>query len=169
MKDSELNNNITSGLAPIVSPEARVLILGSLPGSESIAKQQYYAKPTNRFWKILAILFNESIPITYTDKIEFLKRNKIALWDVIKQAERKGSLDSAIKDETVNDIALLLRENTSIRTIAFNGSKAAKTFSKYIGAIDVDYEIKIITLYSTSPANAKFSLQDLVQNWKQIL
>jgi TDG/mug DNA glycosylase family protein len=154
------------GLSPIIYDDSKILILGSLPSEESISKQEYYAKPANRFWRVLSAIFNISVPTSYSGKIDLLKANHIALWDVINHAVREGSLDSAIKNEEVNDIIYILNKYSSIHTIVFNGAKAYNSFSRHIGEIRVGREIKIFKLYSTSPANAKFNLDKLIENWK---
>lgn len=156
------------GLSPIIYEDSKILILGSLPSEESISKQEYYAKPANRFWRVLSAIFNASTPTSYSEKINLLKANHIALWDVINHAVREGSLDSAIKDEELNDIIHILHEYSSIHTIVFNGTKAYNSFNKHIGEIRVGRDIKIFKLYSTSSTNAKFNLDKLIENWKPV-
>ena len=116
------------GLAPLVGADPRILILGSLPGDESIARQEYYGHPRNRFWKVLAAVFGESVPETYGQKKEFLFRHRVALWDVYASAERDGSTDARIKNPVTNDIPGFLAAHPGIRIIALNGGKAAGAY-----------------------------------------
>ncbi len=90
---------------PIVGANARMLILGTLPGEESLRLQQYYGHPRNHFWPLIAAIFDESLPATYAERDRLLKRNRFALWDVLESAERVGSLDSAIRNPTANEFA----------------------------------------------------------------
>ncbi|MFC1785223.1 DNA-deoxyinosine glycosylase [Candidatus Neomarinimicrobiota bacterium] len=143
----------------------KVLILGTLPSKKSLELQQYYGHPRNTFWKILFILFNRPFSSNYNNKKLLAIENSIAIWDVCYTAVRKGSLDSAIKDEIPNKIDELIEDNPSINTIAFNGQKAAKLYAKYFPKFD---NINYITLVSTSPANAKFDFEDKLENWSQI-
>ena len=137
-----------------------------MPGKESLRLQQYYGHTRNAFWKIMYHLFDEDIEFDYTKKIEFLKKNDVALWDICQYAERKSSLDSDIKNETPNEISNFLNEFSSIKIIAFNGKKTAQLFDKYI---ERNKQIRYITLLSTSPANARFTFEDKLNNWKSIL
>jgi hypoxanthine-DNA glycosylase len=151
---------------PILGEQPDVLILGSLPGKESLRIQQYYGNTRNAFWKILFALFNEKLEDDYTVKREFLERNKIALWDVCMYAERKSSLDSDIKNELPNSIESLLKSKPSIKVIGFNGKKTEQLYDKYFERFE---EIEYHTLLSTSPANARYSFEEKLNNWKSIL
>lgn len=156
-------------LAPVIDPDSRVLILGSIPGRISLMKQQYYANQRNHFWAILFVLFGERQKNNYADKLAFLKKHRIALWDSIRQCMRKGSLDSAIKAEEPNDIAGLLKMHPGIRLIVFNGGKSRSVFKKYIGFTsiqDVDY----IQLPSSSPVPGRYtkSFEEKVETWRVI-
>ncbi|MEE8340920.1 MAG: DNA-deoxyinosine glycosylase [Candidatus Neomarinimicrobiota bacterium] len=142
-----------------------ILILGTFPSKLSLELQQYYGYPRNSFWRILYTLFNITFTSNYNNKKSVAMKNNIAIWDVCYSAIRKGSMDSAIKEEIPNKINELIEINPLISTIAFNGQKAAKLFEKYFPKIDnIDY----ITLLSTSPANAKFSFEEKLINWSQI-
>ncbi|KIC01059.1 DNA glycosylase [Flavobacterium sp. JRM] len=151
---------------PISSPNASVLILGTMPGIKSLELGQYYGHKQNNFWKILFTVFNEDFIDVYEAKKEILIKNNIALWDVLKYCDRVGSLDSAIKNEITNDFDTFLKQHPDIKTILFNGQKAAAFFKKYIKVSD-DY--KLITLPSTSPANAGKSFDSKLNEWKIIL
>lgn len=139
--------------------------MGTLPSKLSIKLQQYYGHPCNSFWKILFTLFNDTFSSNYDNKKSLAIENNIAIWDVCYTAIRKGSLDSAIKEESPNKIDELIALNPSISTIAFNGQKAAKLYEKYFKKYD---DINYITLLSTSPANAKYSFEEKLKDWSQI-
>ncbi|WP_409416325.1 DNA-deoxyinosine glycosylase [Flavobacterium sp. PS2] len=151
---------------PISSPNASVLILGTMPGIKSLELGQYYGHKQNNFWKILFTVFNEDSTDVYEAKKEILIKNNIALWDVLKYCDRVGSLDSAIKNEITNDFDTFLKQHPDIKTILFNGQKAAAFFKKYI---KVSNDYKLITLPSTSPANAGKSFDSKLNEWKIIL
>ena len=139
--------------------------MGTLPSKQSLQFQQYYGNPHNSFWKILFKLFNRSFSSNYAHKKLLAFDNNIAIWDVCYTAKRKGSLDSAIKEESPNPINELIALNPSISIIAFNGQKAAKLYNKFFTNFDgIDY----LTLLSTSPANAKYSFGEKLKNWDQI-
>jgi len=139
--------------------------LGTLPSKKSLELQQYYGHPQNAFWKILFYLFSREFSSNYDKRNILAIENNIAIWDVCYSAVRKGSLDSAIKEESPNKIDELIVQNTLISTIAFNGQKAAKLYEKYFPLFD---NINYITLLSTSPANAKFSFEEKLEDWSQI-
>ena len=144
----------------------QILILGSLPSVTSLGQQQYYAHPQNAFWRIIEALFANGAPCTYDERIELLKQNRIALWDVIATAKREGGLDSAIQPETVvpNDIVGLLNAYPSITSICLNGGTAATLFKRLI-AKQLSTTIQIIPLPSTSPANARMGFEEKLGRW----
>ena len=141
-------SNRISSFPPIISNDAKILILGSVPGVKSLEMQEYYAHPQNKFWKIIFELFNENFSEDYLEKIKILKKNKIAVWDVIDSCERVGSLDTTIKNEESNDILQLLKKYQNIKTIFCNGGKSYKNLQKIVGK---NFEIPIYLLPSTSP------------------
>lgn len=147
------------------NPEAEVLLLGTMPGVQSLAMNEYYGHPQNNFWKLIAAVFDESFPTDYMEKKEMLRRNKIAVWDVLQACERQGSLDSAIMKEVPNDFTEFLNEHPHIKLIAFNGQKAAAFFKKHVR---LEKEYDFITLPSTSPANAGKSFELKLNEWKMI-
>ena len=136
---------------PIVDGGCRILVLGTMPGEESLRKQQYYGHPRNAFWPIMAALCGQELPDAYQHRKAMLLETRIALWDVCRRCERDGSLDSNISNEAPNRIGELLRQYPQIRTIAFNGQYAARLFKRYFP--NVDPEITRIILPSTSPAH----------------
>ena len=161
-----MENSIKSrSFAPIIYSDTKILILGSLPGKKSLELEQYYGHARNRIWKIMSHLTSGDIPITYQQKKEMLCKNKIGLWDVAHSAQREGSLDSNIKDESPNDIERLLDNYSSIKVIGFNGKKSEKMFYKYF--IEKP-EFKYVPLPSTSPANMAISFEDICVRWSQL-
>ncbi|WP_413532379.1 DNA-deoxyinosine glycosylase [Empedobacter brevis] len=148
---------------PIISKQPKVLILGSLPGDLSLEVNQYYGHPRNRFWKIMFEIFNSKFSEDYQVRKQLILRNNLALWDVAHSAERKGSMDVDMKNVAPNSIDELLKEHSTIEKIIFNGKKSEQLFWKYF---DEKSTIKYISLPSTSPANARFSYERLVEIWK---
>ena len=159
------------GLKPLIGTNPRILILGSLPGDESLRKQEYYGNPRNLFWDVMSGVLGEKAPVQYSEKVEFLKSHGIALWDVLHAAEREGSLDANIKNEEFNDIAGLLAVNPSIEVIATNGGKAEKSFRKYLRRNPSIAEKRIYHCASTSSMSicAGWNLERLVSQWHKIL
>ena len=149
---------------PVWNADSRILILGSIPSVKSREQGFYYCHPRNRFWKVLAAVTGEEEPQTVPQKKEFLLRWGIALWDVIASCEIEGSSDSSIRDVTPNDITGLL-EKSGIRKVYVNGSKAGQLYRRYIEA---NGGPGAVCLPSTSPANAAWSLERLIQAWKVI-
>jgi TDG/mug DNA glycosylase family protein len=148
-------NNGLIGLAALSPPQARVLLLGSMPGAASLAQQQYYAHPRNLFWPIMAV--------------RALNAGGIALWDVIASCQRAGSLDSAIRDEQVNDFAGFFASQPNLAAIGFNGGKAWQSFKRHVLPLQiVPAGIKLITLPSTSPAHAALDFNAKLQQWQQL-
>lgn len=159
-----MNHRIYS-FPPIIDEKSKILILGSIPGVKSLEEQEYYAHPQNQFWKLMFQIFGESFSVDYQEKINLLKRNKIALWDTIESCEREGSLDTKIKNETGNSIAELLSQYPNIQMIICNGQKAHKNVVKQLGK---EYHLPIILMPSTSPAHTMKLEQKLAQ-WQRIL
>ncbi|MCX4275573.1 MAG: DNA-deoxyinosine glycosylase [Candidatus Gastranaerophilales bacterium] len=151
---------------PRADKNSRVLILGSMPGVKSLELQEYYAHPQNRFWKVMGKLCSEPslVEFSYEKRIEILLNNGFALWDVIKFCKREGSLDSDITDEKPNDIKGLLKKYPKIKTVFLNGNKAFGSFKKYFPKLLEEY--KCVKCPSTSPANARYRLDDLVEEWQ---
>lgn len=150
---------------PIADQHARVLILGTMPGDESLRLQQYYAHPRNRFWKLIAAIFDETLPASYEDRKKVALKHHLAIWDVAETAEREGSLDSAIVNETPHDLDGFLDDHKTVELVCFNGQKASKLFDKYFARRD---GIRYTTLPSTSPANAAIRWTELVTEWSVI-
>ena len=150
---------------PIIDESSEILILGSIPGQKSLEKQEYYAHPQNKFWRIIFELFNEIFTTDYTKKIQILEKHHIALWDVIDTCERKGSLDSEIRNEEANKIEELLHNYPNIKAIFCNGQKSYKNLQKILSK---DFHLPIIALPSTSPAHASLRYEEKLLSWQKI-
>lgn len=156
---------ICRSFAPFVDRASRVLILGSMPGPMALRKQQYYGFTGNHFWFILPALFKEEKPVEYADKLDLLRRRKIALWDVLESCTRPGALDSDIREITPNKIPELLESYPNIRAVFINGQYAYKTFVKHFeGQVSRPYFV----LPSTSPAHAAMSVKEKTRKWGAI-
>jgi len=148
---------------PVIDNSSEVLILGSLPGPESLQKGQYYANPHNQFWRIIFQVFEaDCADLSYDEKVSFLIEHKVALWDVFYSADRTGALDADIRNELPNDIAGLLLDFPNINRILLNGKKAETSFRKSFPDICID----AVYVPSTSPAYAKMSLAGKTREWK---
>ncbi len=150
-------------LEPVFFENSELLILGTFPSVQSREGNFYYHNPQNRFWKVLAKVVKEETPVTIEDKKELLRRNKVAIWDVIHSCDIKGSSDSSISNVVPNNIGFLL-QHTKVTSIIGNGNQAFRLYYKYCYP-DVGREM--IGLPSTSPANAAYSLEKLVEIWKE--
>lgn len=151
-------------IPPLYSSDSRILILGSFPSVKSREAAFFYGHPQNRFWRIAAALFEEELPQTVEEKHALLVRNHIAAWDVIHSCTIKGASDSSITDVVVNDLRPIL-EAADIRQIFVNGKTAYRYYRKYTEPV---IGRPAICLPSTSPANAAFSLDRLMEAWKVI-
>ena len=143
------------GFEPVYDENSRLLILGSFPSVKSREIQFYYGNKQNRFWKVICSHFGECIPETVAEKREFLFNRRIALWDIVTECEITGSKDDTIKNFKVADIKTLL-QNSKIKYIILNGSKAYSIFYENYSDLDVIYK----KLPSTSPANTRFNEQE---------
>lgn len=151
---------------PIIDDDARLLIVGSIPGEESLRQQMYYAHKRNQFWKIIFEVFGGMPTDNYKEKKEFLHRHFIGLWDVLKSCEREGSLDSNIKNEQVNDFKSFFLRYPNIKYVVFNGSKAESSFKKHVG-FQLISNLQHFQLPSTSPANT-ISYEKKLNQWRII-
>lgn len=150
--------------APVFDEKSKVLILGSFPSVKSRENNFYYGHPQNRFWKVLARIYEVDVPQTIEEKKQFLLSNKIAVWDVIESCTIVGSSDSSIKDVKVNNFSKIL-ENSAIEEIYVNGGKAYELYHRYA---EKQTGIEPIKLPSTSPANAAWNLDRLCNAWNVI-
>ncbi|HEX6995890.1 MAG TPA: DNA-deoxyinosine glycosylase [Gammaproteobacteria bacterium] len=164
---------LACGFPPVSSPDARVLVLGSLPGEKSIEMQQYYAQARNAFWPIMGELCGASPSLPYPRRLERLRAAGIALWDVLAAGERRGSLDSAIVPSSmvINDFAAFFAAHPAIRFVSFNGSMAAQLFMKRVlPTLPPEYAaLETMRLPSTSPANASYSFERKLAAWTAAL
>ena len=153
---------LTHPFPPLYNKDSRILILGSFPSVKSREQMFFYGHPQNRFWKVISSVFECNVPQTIEEKKQLLLKHGIALWDVIASCEITGSSDSSIRNVKVNDLSKILKE-ADIRQIFVNGRTAEKYFEKYTKAqINRD----AVCLPSTSPANAAWSAERLVEEWK---
>lgn len=156
--------------APVLPENPKVLILGSMPGGISLKKQEYYGNPRNHFWDILFTLFDQEKITNYEEKLSFVKKHHIALWDSIGACYREGSLDANIMADEPNDIIGLLQEYTSIQMIACNGTKSYQTFMKNFPKSELG-NVHVVKMPSTSPIPGRYTktFEGKVQAWRQIL
>lgn len=152
---------VTQPFAPVYDQNSRILILGSLPSVKSREQGFYYGHARNRFWPMLAAVYGEPLPESIQEKKALLLRHSLAVYDVIESCEIRGSSDSSIRNVKGADIRTIM-ENSRIEKILVNGRTAARYFKSYQPAA---YQQLLVELPSTSPANAAFSLEKLVQIW----
>ena len=159
----------TAGFAPVSRSDARILVLGSLPGRRSVAEQQYYAHPRNAFWPILKELL--AIDGDYRRRCRQLLDNRIALWDVLQSSVRPGSLDADINLDAAraNDFAAFFESHRDIRLVLYNGKKAASLFARFVEARPMRKTAEFRTLPSTSPAYAALSFSGKLSAWREAL
>ncbi|MAA93456.1 MULTISPECIES: DNA-deoxyinosine glycosylase [unclassified Arsukibacterium] len=158
-----------SGLAAISRPDARLLILGSMPGAKSLQQQQYYAHPRNAFWPVMTRLLGLEPGLSYPGRLQALLTRQVALWDVLGCCQRQGSLDSAITAEQANDFTDFMQHHSQIIAIAFNGAKAWQSFQRHvIKKQQLPATLQLIPLPSTSPAHARQSLAEKLERWSEI-
>ncbi|TLD87449.1 DNA-deoxyinosine glycosylase [Helicobacter sp. MIT 03-1614] len=164
--------HLTHPFAPVFDTYSRVLILGSFPSVISRDEQFYYAHSHNRFWRILATLFAPEIDIRAQDrdaKKQFLLTHHIALWDIVCECDICNSSDSTLSNAKPNDISVIL-SSAKINAIFCNGRKAYELFIRFFGSQMCEtQEIKVFLLPSSSPANARYSLEKLVDSWRVVL
>ena len=157
---------LLQGFAPVARTDARILILGSMPGVASLEADQYYAFARNAFWKVMGDLYNAGPELKYSSRLQILLSNHIALWDVIETCQRPGSLDSAIAASGMktNNFAGFFQRHAGINLICFNGRKASDLFTKKV-LPGLTQDFKYVTLPSTSPANAASSYATKLKAW----
>jgi len=150
-------------MPPVGSRDARLLILGSLPGEASLREQRYYAHPQNQFWRLLGSAIGDELSaMAYDDRLARLARRGIALWDVVGEARRLGSLDGAIRGATPNRLLDFVATHPRLRAVAFNGKAAARLGRMALSGCGA---IELIDLPSSSPANTvAFAVK--LEQWK---
>lgn len=162
-----MNSNyehIVHPLPPLYNKDSELLILGSLPSVKSREQMFFYGHPQNRFWKVLATILDEEIPKTIDEKTVMLHKHHIALWDTIYSCDIIGSSDSSIKNVEPTDLKQII-DSSKITRIYCNGAVSGKYYKKYQQKV---LGIEAVILPSTSPANATFSMEKLVEKWKII-
>jgi hypoxanthine-DNA glycosylase len=157
------------GFKAVSRKNAQVLILGTLPGVESLKQHQYYAKRQNSFWKIMGELVGAFPDLPYEDRLACLTENNIALWDVCKAAERKGSLDSDIQFPRPNNFDSFFTAHQDIALICFNGQPARKMFCRYVQPDVSGRNFDLCVLPSTSPAYAGMRYEQKLSRWREAL
>jgi hypoxanthine-DNA glycosylase len=158
--------SVKAGLPPIARSDARLFLLGSLPGDASLAAGRYYAHPTNQFWRLLGEALGEELQgLSYEQRLERLAARRIGLWDVIASARRPGSLDQAIRDAQHNQLVRLVPDFPDLRAIAFNGSTAAGVGRKLVG--EPPPGLVLIDLPSSSAANTR-SFAEKAVAWRAL-
>lgn len=161
MKQSE-SDVIHHPIPPTFDEHSRVLVLGSFPSVKSREAQYFYGHPQNRFWKVMAAVFSEKFPRTMEERKKLLLRNRVAVWDVIASCSVRGSLDTSIQNVTPNDLHLILGSSL-ITAIFTNGKKADELYKAFQRE---KTGISSVCLPSTSPANASWSLERLIEAWR---
>ena len=151
-------------IPPLFSENSHTLILGSFPSVKSREAMFFYGHPQNRFWSVLAMIYSTDKPMTVEEKKKLIPENNLALWDVIASCEITGSSDSSISDVTANNLDVIIK-NSKVERIFVNGKTAEKYYNKYTYP---KTGIKAICLPSTSPANAAWNIEKLVEKWKII-
>lgn len=161
-----------TGFPPIAAPNARVLVLGSMPSVASLAKHQYYGHPRNAFWPIMGRLFGAGLELPYEDRVIVLREQGVAVWDVLRACLRRGSLDTSIvvESERPNDFDRFFRAHPHVRAVFFNGQKAESSFQRHVAPRlrTLNREFLFARLPSTSPAHAGRSLAEKVAAWKVV-
>lgn len=154
-----------TGLAPVIASDTRILVLGSFPGAASLAAQQYYAHPRNQFWSLLTALIDEDMKsVPYLARLDRLHKHRIGLWDVLGECERKGSLDSAIRNPAANDFERLHRLCPELETVGFNGQTSGKFAPQF-----AEQGYRTVVLPSSSPAHMALTFEQKLASWRRLL
>jgi len=161
-----------TGFDFVARPDAQILILGSMPGVESLYQQQYYAHPRNSFWDLMGEMFAAGREVHYPSRLLRLQQQHIALWDVASQCERSGSLDSNIRSGSIipNDFTAFFSNHPDIKAIFFNGQKAAQIYRRLVLPTlpPAVQSLPLHTLPSTSPAHASLSREMKLKQWLKV-
>jgi hypoxanthine-DNA glycosylase len=158
--------SLKRSFSPVVDDKVRLLILGSLPGDASLAKAQYYGHPQNKFWELVGVVIDVDLrALPYEERLNTLLAHGVGLWDVIAEAERKGSLDAAIRNEKHNALLELVRSLPTLKAVAFNGGTAAKIGRRQLKTMSG--KLALIDLPSSSPAYT-LPLENKAATWSKI-
>ncbi|HEX8787068.1 MAG TPA: DNA-deoxyinosine glycosylase [Telluria sp.] len=156
---------LLTGLAPVIAPDTRVLILGSFPGAASLRAQQYYAHPRNQFWKLVGALVEEDLySLPYDERLPRLLAYRFGLWDVLAACEREGSLDSAIRKPAANDFERLHHLCPALETVGFNGQASGKFAGQFEQA-----GYRTVVLPSSSPAHMALTFEQKLAVWLRLV
>lgn len=162
----------STGFPLVAKSDAKVLILGTMPGQKSLEENQYYAHPRNSFWPIMFKLLKADNELTYDDRKTLLLKNNIALWDVLKSCYREGSLDSDIDQSSIepNDFKRFFSRHKQVTAVFFNGAKAEQLFKKnsLTSLKQEQQDLSFLKLPSTSPAHAALTFEQKLLQWKVI-
>lgn len=158
-------------LEPVIAVNARILILGSMPGQASLQARQYYAHPRNAFWAIMARVFEAAPTLPYQHRLELLQQHGIALWDVLASCHRPGSLDADIESDSVvvNDFAGLFAVYPGVVRVLFNGATAERCFRRHVDNRVQASVAEYLRLPSTSPAHAGMPFDEKLRQWRTAL
>lgn len=158
-------SHIVHPFPPLYDEESKILILGSFPSVKSREQRFFYGHPQNRFWKVMAAILNDPVPVTIEEKQAMLHRNHVALWDVIGSCDIKGSSDSSIRNALPTDLNHIIEESRISRVFC-NGKTSGQMYSRYQ---EKRTGISAEVLPSTSPANAAWTLDKLTKEWKRVI
>jgi TDG/mug DNA glycosylase family protein len=166
-----MTNGLARSFEPIAGRNAVVLILGSMPGQESLKAGRYYAHPRNQFWRIMGMLLGFEPDAPYDDRVAALRGAGLALWDVMHSCRRIGSLDAKIEPDsiTANDFGTFFQNHPDIRWVFFNGAKAEAAYRQHVTPTVSTLPITYERLPSTSPAHAAKSLAEKLEAWRAVL
>jgi hypoxanthine-DNA glycosylase len=157
--------SLLTGLAPVIVPDTRILILGSFPGAASLAARQYYAHPRNQFWKLVGALVDEDLySLPYDERLPRLLAHRFGLWDVLAACEREGSLDSAIRKPAANDFDRLRHLCPVLETVGFNGQASGKFAPQFEQA-----GYRTVVLPSSSPAHMAITFEQKLAVWRRLM
>jgi hypoxanthine-DNA glycosylase len=167
------SGSLSVGFPPVADAQARILVLGSLPGRKSLEMRQYYAQPHNAFWRIMGALFGAEPALPYVARLDRLRAGGIALWDVLAAGEREGSLDASIVRESMvlNDFAGFFVRHPGIELVCCNGNTAATLFRRrVVPTLPARWAaLEVRALPSTSPAYASLRLEQKLERWSEAL
>jgi len=168
----ELEPERCAGLDPVTVASPEVLILGSFPSRQSLARSEYYGNPRNHFWQIIEAVYGIDRHLPYADRVQELVLHRVALWDVIRSCHREGSADDRIRAPVLNDIHGFLAQHPTVRLIAFNGTAAERCYTRYCTgnpSTHISLPVPTRLLPSTSPANTRHSFEAKCRSWAEVL